>query len=52
MHWIDLLVPVNQPLEERNAAIVRAYQVGETLDRLATNFGLSIARVHQTITKQ
>jgi hypothetical protein len=41
--------PSNSPLYERNRAIIDAYRHGETLERIASAFGISIARVHQII---
>ena len=44
--------PTNVPRTERNQAILDAYQRGETLERIAAAFAISIARVHQIVTKQ
>jgi hypothetical protein len=44
--------PSNSPMSERNQAIMDAYRQGETLEHIATVFGISIARVHQIITGQ
>ncbi len=41
--------PLNIPLTERNQAIIKAYQHGETLERIAEAFEISIARVHQIL---
>ena len=41
--------PSNLPLTERNQAIVAAYARGDTLERIAAAFDISIARVHQII---
>jgi hypothetical protein len=41
--------PSNTPLAERNQAIMDTYQRGETLERIAAAFEISIARVHQII---
>ncbi len=41
--------PSNIPLTERNQAIIEAYQRGETLERIAATFEISIARVHQIL---
>ncbi len=41
--------PSNMPLAERNQAIIEAYQCGETLERIAAAFEISIARVHQIL---
>jgi DNA-binding NarL/FixJ family response regulator len=41
--------PSNIPLTDRNQAIVDAYQRGETLERIAAAFEISIARVHQIL---
>ena len=45
-------LPANRILEERNTAIVTAYLAGDTLERIAANFGVSIARVHQIVTEK
>ena len=41
--------PSNVPLTDRNQAIVDAHQRGETLERIAAAFAISIARVHQIL---
>ncbi len=41
--------PSNIPLTERNRAIIEAYERGETLERIAAAFEISIARVHQIL---
>ncbi len=41
--------PSNIPLTERNQAILEAYERGETLERIAAAYGISIARVHQIL---
>lgn len=41
--------PSNMPLFKRNQANQKTYQRGETLERIATAFALSVARVHQII---
>jgi DNA-binding NarL/FixJ family response regulator len=41
--------PSNVPLTDRNQAIVDAYRRGETLERIAAAFEISIARVHQIL---
>jgi DNA-binding NarL/FixJ family response regulator len=41
--------PSNVPLTDRNQAIVDAYRRGETLERIAAAFAISIARVHQIL---
>ncbi len=41
--------PSNLPLTDRNQAIIAAYQRGETLERIAATFEISIARVHQIL---
>ncbi len=41
--------PSNVPLTERNQVIVEAYQRGETLERIAAAFEISIARLHQIV---
>jgi DNA-binding NarL/FixJ family response regulator len=42
--------PSNSPLTERNQAILDCHQRGETLERIAATFEISVARVHQIIT--
>jgi hypothetical protein len=44
--------PSNIPLTERNQAIIEAYQHGETLERIAATFEISIARVHQILKRR
>ncbi len=41
--------PSNIPQTGRNQAIVDAYRRGETLERIAGTFEISIARAHQII---
>ncbi len=41
--------PSNIPLTDRNQAIIVAYERGETLERIAATFEISIARVHQIL---
>ncbi len=41
--------PPNIPLTEGNQAIIEAYQRGETLERIAAAFEISIALVHQIL---
>jgi len=44
--------PSNLPRTERNQAIIDAYRRGDTLEHIAVAFDISIARVHQIVTKQ
>jgi Mor family transcriptional regulator len=44
--------PSNVKQSKRNAAIIEAYQNGNTLDQIATKFNISIARAHQIIMSQ
>jgi hypothetical protein len=41
--------PSNVLQTDRNQAIIEAYQRGETLERIAAAFEVSIARVHQIL---
>lgn len=41
--------PSNISLTQRSQAIIEAYQGGETLERIAATFEISIVRVHQII---
>ncbi len=41
--------PSNILLTERNQVIIQAYRRGETLERIAATFEISIARVHQIL---
>ncbi len=42
--------PKNAQRPYRNRALVAAYENGETLERIAEKFSISIARAHQIIT--
>jgi hypothetical protein len=41
--------PTNAKRTDRNQAIIEAYHNGETLERIAAMFDISIARAHQII---
>jgi hypothetical protein len=41
--------PINVKRTDRNQAIIEAYHNGETLERIAAMFDISIARAHQII---
>jgi hypothetical protein len=41
--------PTNVQRTDRNQAILEAYHNGETLERIAAMFDISIARAHQII---
>jgi hypothetical protein len=52
--YVDTVVPqyprpTNIKRADRNQAIKQAYQNGETLERIAALFDISIARAHQII---
>jgi hypothetical protein len=44
--------PANVERTDRNQAIKQAYQNGETLERIAAQFDISIARAHQIIAQK